>query len=163
MSHLQTAECHPRGATAPLPVVQVSSDSHRIIYPFTAVGVDYFGPLYVNMGPSRRSKRDLTLNKRYGYIFTCLNIAQNPCFQHLRFSSTWLVQGNRLILFYTKYNTPKNLVVRKRLKIVFFSFSSRPCDPKQINSFIYSTQGSLHIILPLLDGLVAHRTHNIYT
>ena len=30
--------------TAQLPVVRVSSDSHRIIYPFAAVGLDYFGP-----------------------------------------------------------------------------------------------------------------------
>ena len=58
--------------TAPLPVVRVSSDSHRIIYPFAAVGLDYFGPLYVKMGPNTRSKRDPTLNKRYGCIFTCL-------------------------------------------------------------------------------------------
>ena len=60
-------KCH----TCPLPIVRVSSDSHRIIYPFAAVGVDYFGPLYVKMRPSTRSKRDPTLNKRYGYIFTC--------------------------------------------------------------------------------------------
>lgn len=58
--------------TAPLPVVRVSSDSHRIIYPFAAVGLDYFGPLYVKSGPMTRSRRDPTLNKRYGCIFTCL-------------------------------------------------------------------------------------------
>ena len=58
--------------TAPLPVVRVSSDSHRIIYPFAAVGLDYFGPLSVKMGPNTRSKSDPTLNKRYGGIFTCL-------------------------------------------------------------------------------------------
>ena len=39
--------------TAQLPVVRVSSDSHRIIYPFAAVGLDYFGPLYVKTGPNR--------------------------------------------------------------------------------------------------------------
>lgn len=31
--------------TAPLPLVRVSSDSHRIIHPFAEVGLDYFGPL----------------------------------------------------------------------------------------------------------------------
>ena len=58
--------------TAPLPVVRVSSDSHRIIYPFAAVGLDYFGPLYVKNGPNTRSKRNVSPNKRYGCIFTCL-------------------------------------------------------------------------------------------
>jgi len=58
--------------TAPLPVVRVSSDSHRIIYLFAAVGLDYFGPLHVKMGPNTGSKRDPTLNKRHGCIFTCL-------------------------------------------------------------------------------------------
>ena len=58
--------------TAPLPVVRVSSDSHRIIYRFVAVGLDYFGPLYVKMGPKTRSTRDPSLNKRYGCIFNCL-------------------------------------------------------------------------------------------
>ena len=33
--------------TVQLPMARVSSDSHRIIYPFAAVGLDYFGPLYV--------------------------------------------------------------------------------------------------------------------
>ena len=45
--------------TAPLPAVRVSSDSHQLIYPFAAVGIAYFGPLFVHP-------------KRYGYIFTCL-------------------------------------------------------------------------------------------
>ena len=58
--------------TAQLPVARVSSDSHRIIYPFAAVGLDYFGPLYVKTGPNTRSKKNATLNKRYGCIFTCL-------------------------------------------------------------------------------------------
>ena len=40
--------------TAQLPVVRVSSDSHRIIYPFAAVGLDYIGPLYVKTGPNTR-------------------------------------------------------------------------------------------------------------
>ena len=57
---------------APLPVVRVSSDSHRIIYPFAAVGLDYFGPLYVKNGPNTRSRKNATLNKRYGCIFTWL-------------------------------------------------------------------------------------------
>ena len=58
--------------TAQLPVVRVSSDSHRIIYPFAAVGLDYFGPLYVKTGPNTRWKKNATLNKRYRCIFTCL-------------------------------------------------------------------------------------------
>ena len=57
--------------TAPLPVVRVSSDSHRIIYPFAAVGLDYFGPRNVKNGPNTRSKRNVSPNKRYGCIFTC--------------------------------------------------------------------------------------------
>ena len=59
--------------TAQLPVVRVSSDSHRIIYPFAAVGLDYLEPLYVKIRPNIRSKKNSTLNKRYGCIFTCLS------------------------------------------------------------------------------------------
>ena len=58
--------------TAQLPVVRVSSDSQRIIYPFAEVGMDYFGQLYVKTGPNTRSRKNATLNKRYGCIFTCL-------------------------------------------------------------------------------------------
>lgn len=59
--------------TAPLPTVRVSSDSHQLIYPFAAVGIDYFGPLYVHAGPLTRSMRkNPKLHKRYGCIFTCL-------------------------------------------------------------------------------------------
>ena len=59
--------------TAPLPAVRVSSDSHQLIYPFAAVGIDYFGPLYVHAGPLTRSMRkNPKLHKRYGCIFTCL-------------------------------------------------------------------------------------------
>ena len=43
--------------TAPLPIVRVSSDSKRLIYPFAAVGLDYFGPLYVKTGPNTRSRK----------------------------------------------------------------------------------------------------------
>ena len=58
--------------TAPLPAVRVSSDSHQLIYPFAAVGIDYFGPLYVHTGPVTRSARkNPKLHKRYGCIFTC--------------------------------------------------------------------------------------------
>ena len=53
--------------TAPLPTIRVSSDEHQLIYPFAAVGLDYFGPMYVKTGPeTRASKRNPTLNKRYG-------------------------------------------------------------------------------------------------
>lgn len=58
--------------TAQLPVVRVSSDSHGIIYPFAAVGVVYFGPLYVRKGPNTRLKKNATLRKRYGCLFTWL-------------------------------------------------------------------------------------------
>ena len=58
--------------TAQLPMVRVSSGNHRIIYPFSAVGLDYFGTLYVRSGPKTRSRKNATLNKRYGCIFTCL-------------------------------------------------------------------------------------------
>jgi len=59
--------------TAPLPAIRISSDSHRLIYPFAAVGIDYFGPLYVKMGPeTRSSKKNPALCKRFGCIFTCL-------------------------------------------------------------------------------------------
>lgn len=34
--------------TAPLPAKRVSLDSHQLIYPFSAVCIDYFGPLYVH-------------------------------------------------------------------------------------------------------------------
>ena len=59
--------------TAPLPAVRVSSDSHQLIYPFAAMGIDYFGPLYVHAGPLTRSMRkNPKLHKCYGCIFTCL-------------------------------------------------------------------------------------------
>ena len=54
--------------TAQLPMVRVSSDSHRTIYPFAAVGLDYFGPLYARSGPKTRSRKSTTLNKRYGCL-----------------------------------------------------------------------------------------------
>ena len=56
---------------APLPVVRTSSDENGLVYPFAAVGIDYFGPLYVKLGPRTRSKNS-TLAKRFGCIFTCL-------------------------------------------------------------------------------------------
>ena len=59
--------------TAPLPAVRVSSDSHQLIYPFAAMGIDYFGPLYVHAGPLTRSMRkNPKLHKRYSCFFTCL-------------------------------------------------------------------------------------------
>ena len=59
--------------TAPLLAVRVSSDSHQLIYPFAAVGIDYFGPLYVHAGPLTRSmRRNPKLHKCYICIFTCL-------------------------------------------------------------------------------------------
>ena len=58
---------------ATLPAVRVSSDSHQMIYPFTAVGIDHFGPLYVHAGPLTRSvRKNPKLHKCYGSIFTCL-------------------------------------------------------------------------------------------
>ena len=75
----QCHECKRQNAavgeqiTAPLPAVRVSSDSHQLTYPFAAVGVDYFGPLYVHAGPLTRSvRKNPKLHKRYGCIFTCL-------------------------------------------------------------------------------------------
>ena len=54
-------------------MVRVSSDSYQLIYPFAAVGIDYFGPLYIHAGPLTRSvKKNPKLHKRYGCIFTCL-------------------------------------------------------------------------------------------
>ena len=59
--------------TAPLPEIRVSSDENQLVFPFAAVGLDYFGPLYVKTGPeTRSSKKNPSLNKRYGCIFTCL-------------------------------------------------------------------------------------------
>ena len=56
---------------APLPAVRTSSDEDGLVYPFAAVGIDYFGPLFVKLGPRTRSKNP-ALAKRYGCIFTCL-------------------------------------------------------------------------------------------
>ena len=58
---------------APLSEVRVSSDEHRLVFPFAAVGIDYFGPLNVHVGPNTRAARkNPKLAKRYGCIFTCL-------------------------------------------------------------------------------------------
>ena len=58
--------------TAQLPMVRVSSDSHRTIYPFAAVGLDYFGPLYVrpewaqnNIGEECNPKQALWMHIYY--------------------------------------------------------------------------------------------------
>lgn len=59
--------------TATLLAVKVSSDSHQLIYPSAAVGIDYFGPLYVHAGPLTRSvRKNPKLYKHYGCIFTSL-------------------------------------------------------------------------------------------
>ena len=47
--------------TEQLLVVRVSHYSDRIIYPFAAVGVDYFGRLYVKTGPNTSSRKNVTL------------------------------------------------------------------------------------------------------
>lgn len=47
---------------APLPIERVTHGGHA----FAHVGVDFFGPLYVKQGRSE--------HKRYGCLFTCLNI-----------------------------------------------------------------------------------------
>ena len=57
---------------APLPSVRLSSDEIGTAHPFDAVGIDYFGPLYVKLGPKMRSKKNDTLGKRFGCILTCL-------------------------------------------------------------------------------------------
>ena len=57
---------------APLPSVRVSSDEIGTVRPFDAVGIDYFGPRYVKLGPKTRSKKNDTLGKRFGCIFTSL-------------------------------------------------------------------------------------------
>ena len=57
---------------APLPSVRVSSDRDGAAYPFEAVGVDCFGPLYIKIGRRARGKGNQTLGKRFGCIFTCL-------------------------------------------------------------------------------------------
>ncbi|XP_052778064.1 uncharacterized protein LOC128215419 [Mya arenaria] len=49
-----------RQQMAPLPVERLTPDKP----PFTYVGVDYFGPMYVKVGRSQQ--------KRYGCLFTCL-------------------------------------------------------------------------------------------
>ena len=38
--------------------------------PFTATGIDYFGPLYVKQG--RRTRNSVGTAKRYGSLFTCM-------------------------------------------------------------------------------------------
>ena len=59
--------------TAPLPEIRVSIDEYQLVFPFAAVGLDYFGPLYVKTRPeTRSSKRNPFLNKCYGCIFTWL-------------------------------------------------------------------------------------------
>ncbi|XP_028416431.1 uncharacterized protein LOC114540495 [Dendronephthya gigantea] len=68
----QSARCGEQ-IMAPLPPVRVSSDSDWVTFPFSAVGVDYFGPFHVTCWKSTRSaKSTSSLNKRYGCIFTCL-------------------------------------------------------------------------------------------
>jgi hypothetical protein len=58
---------------APLPEVRVSSNEHRLVFLFAAVGIDYFGPLNVHVGPNTRAARkNPKLAKHYGCIFTCL-------------------------------------------------------------------------------------------
>ena len=43
------------------------------MFPFAAVGIDYFGPLNVHVGPNTRAARkNPKLAKRYVCIFTCL-------------------------------------------------------------------------------------------
>ena len=70
MSCLQASECQIGRASDS--AASSSSSLIRIIYPFAAVGLDYFGSLYVKTGPNTRSNKNETLNKRYGCIFTCL-------------------------------------------------------------------------------------------
>ena len=72
---MQAPECFSwrTDHSASVPVVRASSDSHQLIYPFAAVGIDYFGPLYVHTGPvSRSARKNPKLYKWHGCIFTCL-------------------------------------------------------------------------------------------
>jgi hypothetical protein len=58
---------------APLPEVRVSSNEHRLVFLFAAVGIDYFCPLNVHVGPNTRAvRKNPKLAKHYGCIFTCL-------------------------------------------------------------------------------------------
>lgn len=83
---------------APLPVVRVSSDSHQLIYPFAAVGTDYFGPLYVHIGPVTRSMKNPKLHICYRCNFTCpmycavhLEIANDLSTDSFLNAVTWFV------------------------------------------------------------------------
>ena len=59
--------------TASLPKARVDISNEDSKYPFSSVGVDFFGPFYVTLGPNTRS-RTTVWHKRYGCIFTCLRM-----------------------------------------------------------------------------------------
>ena len=69
--HICRRQNQPSGnqIMAPLPTVRVSQEAH--FTPFSAVGIDYFGPLHVSKSVRTRSQNP-ALMKRYGCIFTCL-------------------------------------------------------------------------------------------
>ena len=50
--------------TSPLPDVRCITDKHKLIHPFAACGIDYFGRLNVKLGRS--------VVKRYGCLIACL-------------------------------------------------------------------------------------------
>ena len=61
--------------TASLPKARVDMEKESSKYPFSSVGVDFFGPFYVTLGPNTRSRgRSMAMCKRYGCIFTCMRM-----------------------------------------------------------------------------------------
>jgi hypothetical protein len=58
---------------ASLPSARVNIENPESRFPFSSVGVDFFGPFHVSLGPRTRGRRS-ALHKRYGCIFTCLRI-----------------------------------------------------------------------------------------
>lgn len=64
--------------TAPLPEIRVTSGKQRLIYPFAAVGTDYFGSFSIHIGPNTQAARKSPkTTKCYGCIFTCLRYQQS--------------------------------------------------------------------------------------
>ena len=61
--------------TANLPKARVNISDKCDKFPFASVGLDIFGPFYVQLGPNVRGRRGpASMYKRYGCIFTCLRM-----------------------------------------------------------------------------------------